>query len=70
MRSLIEVPAEIPDIRKQQGKRHALSAMLALACCAMLCGYCSYSAMAEWGRNQFPRLIQNAHWYEPMVTGH
>lgn len=50
-RPLIEVLAEIPDGRSRRGKRHSLSAILAMACCAMLCGYRSYSALAEWGRN-------------------
>lgn len=48
---LIEVFVEIPDFRQRRGKRHALSAILALACAATLCGARSYSAMADWGRN-------------------
>jgi predicted transposase YbfD/YdcC len=54
---LVQVFVEIPDFRDSQGKRYALSAILALACAAILCGYCSYSAIAEWGRNYGPPLV-------------
>lgn len=48
--SLIECIATLPDPRKARGKRHPLGAMVALAVAATLCGYRSYTAMAEWGR--------------------
>ena len=57
-RPLIEVLAEMPDLRSRRGKRHPLSAMLAMACCARLCGYRSYSALAEWGRNYGTGIAQ------------
>ncbi len=56
-RPLIEVLAEIPDVRRARGKRHSLVAILALVCVATLCGYRSYSAMAAWGRNYGADLL-------------
>ena len=50
-RPLIEILVEVPDFRKNQGKRYSLVAILALACAAMLCGYKSYGVIAEWGRH-------------------
>jgi predicted transposase YbfD/YdcC len=48
--ALVDVLADLPDFRQSRGKRHPLAAILSLAVAAILCGYKSYSAIAEWGR--------------------
>ena len=50
IRPLVDSLHEIPDPRHPRGRRHPLVAILALMCVAMLCGYRSYSAIADWGR--------------------
>jgi DDE_Tnp_1-associated len=57
-RPLIEVVAKMPDCRSNRGQRHALAAILAVACSAMLCGSRSYIAIADWGRNYGARLMR------------
>jgi len=55
--SLLAFLAEIPDPRSRHGRRHPLVAMLAHACCAMLCGCRGYAAIAQWGRDQPVELM-------------
>ncbi len=50
--SLLTFLADIPDPRDRAGRRHPLVAMLAHACCAILCGCRGYAAIAQWGRDQ------------------
>lgn len=50
--SLLAFLADVPDPRKRSGSRHPLVAMLAHACCAMLCGCRGYAAIVQWGRDQ------------------
>jgi predicted transposase YbfD/YdcC len=49
--SLAEVFATIPDFRQARGKRHPLSALLLLACVAMLAGARGQSGIADWAKN-------------------
>ena len=55
---LLEILAQVPDPRKAKGKRHPLSAILGLAVLAIMCGYRSYSTIAEWGRTYSPTLVR------------
>lgn len=48
---LLEYLAQVQDSRGKQGRRYSLVAILGLACAAIMCGYRSYSAIAEWGLN-------------------
>src|SRR5262245_33000105 len=54
--SLVEALAQVPDPRKRRGRRHPLSAILALAVLAMLTGCKSYQAIAQFGRDKGPAL--------------
>jgi hypothetical protein len=38
----------LPDPRQRRGRRHDQTSVLAVAICAVLCGACSYVAIAEW----------------------
>ncbi len=49
--SLLAILQQIPDLRQAQGKRHPLAAMFGAACAAMLCGYHSPYAIADWLQN-------------------
>jgi hypothetical protein len=51
VRPLIEVLAEVPEVRQRRGIRHPQVALLAAACAAMLCGRTTYAHFASWGRS-------------------
>lgn len=55
---LVHALRQVPDFRSKHGKRYPLESLLALGIAAMLCGYNSYGAMAEWGKNYGQELAQ------------
>src|SRR6476659_1636847 len=55
--NLLACLADVPDPRDRAGRRHRLTAMLAHACCAVLCGCRGYAAIAQWGRDQPVELM-------------
>jgi DDE_Tnp_1-associated/Transposase DDE domain len=50
--SLLSFLAAVPEPRSRHGRQHSLSAILALVCCAIMCGAKSYTAIAQWARDQ------------------
>jgi hypothetical protein len=68
---LLVALASVPDSRKSQGKRHPLSAVLALAVVAVASGAESLTAISQWGREQSSELLQQVgftHWPGPCVA--
>jgi hypothetical protein len=45
---LLEHLAGLPDPRKRRGRRHGITAVLAVAVCAVLAGARSFAAIGEW----------------------
>ena len=48
---LLHFLGEIPDPRSPKGRQHPLPAILALSCCAIMCGARGYSAIAQWAHD-------------------
>ena len=57
-KSLLRVLEQVPDPRSRHGRRHALSAILALSVCAIASGARSLYAIAQWGRMQDPATLK------------
>ncbi len=57
-KSLLRAFEEVPDPRSAHGRRHPLSAILALSVCAMVSGARSLYAIAQWGRMQDPNTLK------------
>lgn len=55
---LISALEQVPDFRSRHGRRYSLSSILALGIAAMLCGYDTYGAMAQWGKNYGEELAK------------
>jgi hypothetical protein len=56
--SLLAHLATVPDPRSPHGRRFSLLSLLASACAAVLCGQVSYTAIAQWTRNQPPEFLR------------
>ena len=55
--SLLSFLATVPDPRSRHGRQHPLSAILALVCCAIMCGAKGYTAIAQWAQDQDIELM-------------
>ena len=58
MRVLPEFFHAIDDPRRRQGRRHALTTVLALAAAATLCGMRGYKTISEWIDDLSPRALE------------
>ena len=65
MMPLLHALAEVPDFRKSQGKRHPLPALLGLICAAMLSGFLTPKAIAQWGQAQAQTTLQRLGFTRP-----
>jgi len=75
MQSLPSFFKEIPDPRRAQGRRHPLSAVLAIAAGATLCGMRGYLAISDWAkslgqnaRERFRCRYQNRRYIVPSLS--
>ena len=54
---LLRALSQVPDPRARRGVRHSLSAILAVALCAVLAGARSFTAIGQWAANASPQVL-------------
>jgi DDE_Tnp_1-associated len=67
--TLLRALAAVPDPRSRHGRRHPLSAVLALATVAMLSGARSLYAIAQWGREQPEAVVRTLGFTRQQTPG-
>ena len=69
---LLHFLGEIADPRGRNGRQHPLPAVLALACCAIMCGARGYTAIAQWAHDHDIELMHRLGFTRrpPQVRGH
>ena len=55
--ALLAALKSVPDPRKRRGLRHEMSAILAIAVCAVIVGARSFVAIAEWTAAATPNAL-------------
>ena len=54
---LLDLPAQVPDPRKERGRRHALAGLLAVGIAEVIAGSRSFAAIGQWAADAGPEVL-------------
>ena len=54
---LLDLLAQVPDLRKKRGRRHALAGLLAVGIAAVIAGSRSFAAIGQWAGDAGPDVL-------------
>jgi predicted transposase YbfD/YdcC len=54
---LLELLAQVPDLRKRRGRRHSLAGLLAVGVAAVIAGSRSFAAIGQWAADAGPDVL-------------
>lgn len=54
---LLDLLAQVPDLRKRRGRRHALAGLLAVGIAAVIAGSRSFAAIGQWAADAGPEVL-------------
>jgi hypothetical protein len=54
---LLDLLAQVPDLRKKRGRRHPLSGLLAVGAAAVIAGARSFAAIGQWAADAGPEVL-------------